>query len=179
MSAGRKVITDNKNWGTPPKYVDAVKAFFDGQIDLDPLFQRVVGRQCEGRIPAPAARRLESELGFQKDFCKSSLRQRPASAASHRASSSTLMASRSSPPTAPSSAAASAPITRSPPRPRSAPSSASPTRPAHSAPSSRATTRSRRIEADNFLKQNDETRTISRAGRAFPSASALLRLAFQ
>ncbi|MCX6896153.1 MAG: DNA N-6-adenine-methyltransferase [Verrucomicrobia bacterium] len=36
MSAGRKVISDNKDWGTPPKYVEAVKAFFGGQIDLDP-----------------------------------------------------------------------------------------------------------------------------------------------
>lgn len=53
MSAGRKVITDNKDWGTPPKYVEAVKAFFDGQIDLDPCSNdwSVVGAEVEYRLP--------------------------------------------------------------------------------------------------------------------------------
>ena len=53
MSAGRKVISDNKNWGTPPKYVAAVKAFFGGQIDLDPCSNEwsVVGAKVEYRLP--------------------------------------------------------------------------------------------------------------------------------
>lgn len=53
MSAGRKVITDNKNWGTPPKYVEAVKAFFGGQIDLDPCSNEwsVVNAKVEYRLP--------------------------------------------------------------------------------------------------------------------------------
>lgn len=53
MSAGRKVITDNKDWGTPPKYVEAVKAFFDGQIDLDPCSNdwSVVKAKVEYRLP--------------------------------------------------------------------------------------------------------------------------------
>lgn len=36
MTAGRVVISDNKHWGTPQKYVDAVRRFFGGEIDLDP-----------------------------------------------------------------------------------------------------------------------------------------------
>ena len=36
MSAGRTLNTLSQAWGTPPKYVDAVRQFFDGQIDLDP-----------------------------------------------------------------------------------------------------------------------------------------------
>lgn len=36
MSAGRKVKTQSQDWGTPVKYVRAVKAVFSGKIDLDP-----------------------------------------------------------------------------------------------------------------------------------------------
>lgn len=36
MGAGRKINTMSQSWGTPRKYVDAVKAVFDGVIDLDP-----------------------------------------------------------------------------------------------------------------------------------------------
>lgn len=36
MSAGRTVNTQSQHWGTPPKYIRAVKAFFGGEIDLDP-----------------------------------------------------------------------------------------------------------------------------------------------
>ena len=36
MSAGRKNNTDNKEWNTPPKYLDPIREFFDGEIDLDP-----------------------------------------------------------------------------------------------------------------------------------------------
>ena len=36
MTAGRKINSQNKDWGTPQKYVDAVKAVFGGRIHLDP-----------------------------------------------------------------------------------------------------------------------------------------------
>ena len=36
MTAGRNIITDKKDWGTPKTYVDAVRLVFDGKIDLDP-----------------------------------------------------------------------------------------------------------------------------------------------
>jgi hypothetical protein len=36
MTAGRKSITENKDWGTPPKYANAIRQFFGGIIHLDP-----------------------------------------------------------------------------------------------------------------------------------------------
>ena len=68
MSAGRKVITDNKNWGTPPKYVEAVKAFFDGQIDLDPCSNEwsVVNAKVEYRLPQHDG--LKASWDFKKIF---------------------------------------------------------------------------------------------------------------
>lgn len=36
MTAGRKINSQSQDWGTPPKYVTAVKKVFGGQIDLDP-----------------------------------------------------------------------------------------------------------------------------------------------
>ena len=36
MTAGRKVNTLSQSWCTPPKYVNAIRAFWDGEIGLDP-----------------------------------------------------------------------------------------------------------------------------------------------
>lgn len=36
MSAGRSVNSLSQNWCTPPKYVEAIKEMFDGDIQLDP-----------------------------------------------------------------------------------------------------------------------------------------------
>lgn len=36
MTAGRKIVGQSQNWGTPPKYVDAIREFFNGVIHLDP-----------------------------------------------------------------------------------------------------------------------------------------------
>lgn len=36
MTAGRNIIGKSKDWGTPKKYVDAVKRCFGGRISLDP-----------------------------------------------------------------------------------------------------------------------------------------------
>ena len=53
MTAGRKVNSINKDWGTPKKYVDAVKQFFGGQIDLDPCSSKhsIVGARVEYMLP--------------------------------------------------------------------------------------------------------------------------------
>lgn len=53
MSAGRSVISKSQSWGTPKKYVDVVRAFFGGSIDLDPCSNEfsVVGAQREYRLP--------------------------------------------------------------------------------------------------------------------------------
>ncbi len=36
MTAGRTINTKSQDWGTPPKYVEAVKKVFGGKIALDP-----------------------------------------------------------------------------------------------------------------------------------------------
>lgn len=53
MSAGRTVNTQSQHWGTPPKYVRAVKAFFGGEIDLDPCSNEfsIVKANTEWRLP--------------------------------------------------------------------------------------------------------------------------------
>jgi hypothetical protein len=53
MTAGRKIVADNKDWGTPKKYVDAVKACFGGTIDLDPCSNRysIVKARIEYALP--------------------------------------------------------------------------------------------------------------------------------
>lgn len=33
---GRKSVSEKKDWNTPPKYVDAIKRFFNNDIKLDP-----------------------------------------------------------------------------------------------------------------------------------------------
>lgn len=53
MTAGRTVNTLSQDWGTPPKYVDAVKLFFNGTIDLDPCSNRfsIVRARTEYLLP--------------------------------------------------------------------------------------------------------------------------------
>lgn len=53
MSAGRKINTLNKNWGTPLKYVVAVKQVFGGKIELDPCSNKysIVKATTEYTLP--------------------------------------------------------------------------------------------------------------------------------
>ncbi len=53
MSAGRSVNTLSQSWGTPLKYVDAVKKVFGGQIHLDPCSNKfsIVNARVEYRLP--------------------------------------------------------------------------------------------------------------------------------
>ncbi|MCX6153406.1 MAG: DNA N-6-adenine-methyltransferase [Candidatus Kapabacteria bacterium] len=53
MSAGRTVNSLSQNWGTPQKYVDAVKKAFNGKIDLDPCSNdySIVNAITEYRLP--------------------------------------------------------------------------------------------------------------------------------
>ena len=54
MTAGRKIRTLSQDWGTPEKYVKAVREFFGGKIDLDPCSNEcsIVNAQVEYRLPA-------------------------------------------------------------------------------------------------------------------------------
>ena len=53
VTAGRKINTVSQEWGTPPKYVDAVRKCFGGRIDLDPCSNEysVVHAETEYRLP--------------------------------------------------------------------------------------------------------------------------------
>lgn len=53
MSAGRSVNSQSQTWGTPKKYVDAVKRFFGGSIALDPCSNEysIVHAQTEYMLP--------------------------------------------------------------------------------------------------------------------------------
>ncbi len=53
MTAGRKIIGYAKDWGTPKKYVDAVKEMFGGTIELDPCSNRhsIVRAKVEYLLP--------------------------------------------------------------------------------------------------------------------------------
>ena len=53
MSAGRKVNSQNQSWGTPSKYVNAVKNFFGGSIALDPCSNKysIVNAETEFMLP--------------------------------------------------------------------------------------------------------------------------------
>ena len=53
MTAGRCVIPKSQSWGTPQKYVDAVKRVFGGKIDLDPCSNKysIVNAETEFMLP--------------------------------------------------------------------------------------------------------------------------------
>ncbi len=53
MTAGRKVIGQSQDWGTPKKYVDAVREFFGGDIALDPCSNchSIVNARVEYSLP--------------------------------------------------------------------------------------------------------------------------------
>lgn len=54
MTAGRTIVSNSHAWCTPPKYVDAVRAVFNGTIALDPCSNEhsLVGATVEYRLPA-------------------------------------------------------------------------------------------------------------------------------
>lgn len=53
MTAGRKVNTSSQSWCTPPKYIEAIKSFWGGVIELDPCSNdySMVGAKTEFRLP--------------------------------------------------------------------------------------------------------------------------------
>ncbi len=53
MSAGRTVNSQSQHWGTPKKYVNAVKQIFNGEIDLDPCSNEysIVNAKNEYSLP--------------------------------------------------------------------------------------------------------------------------------
>lgn len=53
MSAGRSVNSQSQSWGTPQKYVNAIKKFFNGKLTLDPCSNEysIVKAETEFMLP--------------------------------------------------------------------------------------------------------------------------------
>lgn len=68
MSAGRKVNSQSQDWSTPEKYVEAVKEFFGGQIDLDPCSNKfsIVNAEVEYLLPKNDG--LKDSWNFKRIF---------------------------------------------------------------------------------------------------------------
>jgi hypothetical protein len=68
MSAGRQSITENKDWCTPQKYVDAVKRVFDGLIELDPCSSIFSIVEAKTAFLLPKHDGLHEEWNFEKIY---------------------------------------------------------------------------------------------------------------
>lgn len=68
MTAGRKVNTLSQSWCTPPKYVNAIKKFWDGEIDLDPCSNdfSIVRAKTEYKLPETDG--LKQEWRFKRIY---------------------------------------------------------------------------------------------------------------
>ncbi|ABK77250.1 N-6-adenine-methyltransferase [Cenarchaeum symbiosum A] len=68
VTAGRHSTTENKDWGTPPVYVDAVRRVLGGVICLDPCSnpRSVVGAEVEYMLPARDG--LEEKWNYPKIY---------------------------------------------------------------------------------------------------------------
>ena len=65
MTAGRHVNTQSQSWCTPPKYVNAIKRFWNGSIQLDPCSNEhsIVHAETEFRLPEHDG--LKEEWNFE------------------------------------------------------------------------------------------------------------------
>lgn len=53
MTAGRKITSNSQDWCTPPRYVETVRLFFGGSIELDPCSNKhsIVKARVEYSLP--------------------------------------------------------------------------------------------------------------------------------
>lgn len=64
MSAGRTVNSQNQSWGTPLRYVKAIKLFFDGSISLDPCSNVYSIVEAETEFMLPKIDGLKEEWNY-------------------------------------------------------------------------------------------------------------------
>lgn len=64
MSAGRSVNSQSQTWGTPKKYVDAVKKCFNGIIALDPCSNEYSIVEAETEFSLPNIDGLKQKWNF-------------------------------------------------------------------------------------------------------------------
>lgn len=65
MTAGRKVNTLSQSWCTPPKYVNAIKKFWNGTIDLDPCSNEYSIVKAITEFKLPEIDGLKEEWNFK------------------------------------------------------------------------------------------------------------------
>lgn len=65
MTAGRKVNTLSQSWCTPPKYVNAIKKFWNGTIDLDPCSNEYSIVKAITEFKLPETDGLKEEWNFK------------------------------------------------------------------------------------------------------------------
>ena len=63
--AGRSVNSQSQDWCTPPKYVDAVKKMFDGEIELDPCSNKDSIVHAKTEFLLPENNGLEKEWNYK------------------------------------------------------------------------------------------------------------------
>ena len=68
MTAGRKSISNNKNWCTPPKYIKPIRDFFDSKISLDPCSNEYSITNAEVEYKLPEHDGLNESWNFPKIF---------------------------------------------------------------------------------------------------------------
>jgi DNA N-6-adenine-methyltransferase (Dam) len=68
MTAGRNIVTQSQSWGTPVKYVKAVKKFFGGDIDLDPCSNKFSIVDALNEFMLPNQDGLELNWNFKRIF---------------------------------------------------------------------------------------------------------------
>ena len=68
MSAGRTVNSQSQSWGTPHKYVKAIKAFFAGNISLDPCSNEYSIVQADIEFSHPEYDGLKEEWNYPKIY---------------------------------------------------------------------------------------------------------------
>lgn len=68
MSAGRSVYSQSQHWGTPIKYVDAVREFFGGKIDLDPCSNEFSVVRAETEYKLPESDGLKASWNFKRIY---------------------------------------------------------------------------------------------------------------
>jgi hypothetical protein len=68
MSAGRSINTLSQCWGTPHKYVKAVKTVFNGHIDLDPCSNEYSVVQAKTEYLLPEQDGLKESWDFETIF---------------------------------------------------------------------------------------------------------------
>ena len=64
MTAGRKVNTLSQSWCTPSKYIDAIKLFWNGKIDLDPCSNQYSIVKAEKEFMLPETDGLQQEWNY-------------------------------------------------------------------------------------------------------------------